>query len=122
VARLYPHKVHGWRIEYRIYYKDGSSRLKTKYSKGEDMAQSILNDANYLEGAIRLNALSKDEAVRFIKKKILDMEDLDNIPIAATDNAKYSDDDVRLLGQIMSLPKSQKDVIKALVQLLCSSR
>lgn len=76
---LYPHKVHGWMITYTLYFLDGSSRAKHRYTKDRKKALLIEQDAERLELLSMKHRLSNEEALYFLHLKLIDKDELQRI-------------------------------------------
>ncbi len=79
MAHLYKHKVHGWRVEFKIPRQDGTGKLKTKYAKHRTDIEGIFAEANKLEHLISNKALTLIEAKRYVAAKYLTLMEMQDI-------------------------------------------
>jgi integrase len=71
VAKLYNHKTHGWRVHYTLYFPDGAELQKDKYPRLKGPAVDLFTEAEVLERkGIRME-LTRSDATRFIRLKLL---------------------------------------------------
>lgn len=69
MAKKYPHKLYGWRIEFKVPQADGTIKLKTKYSKHDP--DIVLEKASRLELLIRGKTLTQKEAAIYVVENYL---------------------------------------------------
>ena len=75
MPHLYPHKVGGWRIVYRVYFPDGTEIGRTRYAKKLIDAQRIYSDADTLETLTRRRQITKEEVRRALNLKYVTPEE-----------------------------------------------
>jgi len=63
MPHLYPSKIKGWRIMYRVFFIDGRHVDKTRWAKSKDIAKTIYTDVHKLESLSRKTELSKQEII-----------------------------------------------------------
>ncbi|MCL4873816.1 tyrosine-type recombinase/integrase [bacterium] len=87
MPRLYPHKVHGWQLVYRIWFPDGRSTDKHRFSKKKALAQLMFKEASDLENLSRLGSLKREDVVSYLNLKYIsraEAEALSRGPVAVT--------------------------------------
>ena len=79
MAALYPHKIHGWRVVYYLYFPDGSNKRKDKFFKSKQKALLSLKDIEQLELYSAREMFSKEELTYYLHKKYLTKEEAEII-------------------------------------------
>lgn len=71
MASINPHKAHGWRIRYRVWFPDGNWTDKEKYARKKTKAQIIYSEVARLEDLSRRRALSTQDLAFFLNRKYI---------------------------------------------------
>lgn len=79
MSHLYPHKHKGWQVIYRVHFRDGSSKKKTRYSKNKQTAQLILREATGLEDLSRQGTMTREEIVFYLNRGYLSREEAEQV-------------------------------------------
>lgn len=61
---MYKHKVHGWQVNYTLYYPDGRELAKYRVTKAKGRAVDILTEAEILERKSIRGELSRGDVTR----------------------------------------------------------
>lgn len=75
MASLHPHKIRGWQLKYRLYFVDGTSKQKFRWSKGKQKAILIQQDLEKLEELSKRQRLTPAEITFFIHEKYITKEE-----------------------------------------------
>lgn len=114
MAHLYRHKVHGWRVEYELVYKDQTTRLRTKYAKEESKAKEILKTATLLEALIRDHQLTLSEIAVYQEQRFLDKGD--KLKLLADES--LDDNDMEIIKLVQRVNKKDKEAVLTLLRSL----
>ena len=79
MASIHPHKRHGWRIKYRVWFPDGNWTDKEKYAKKKTKAQIVHNEAASLEDLSRRRVLTAQELSFFVNRRYLGRQEAESI-------------------------------------------
>lgn len=75
MAHLYPHKTHGFQIQYTVFLPDGIQLKKYKTKKKKGAADTVLTEVGSLESLSRKNSLTKEEVKFYFNKKYISLEE-----------------------------------------------
>lgn len=75
MANIYPHKKHGFQIQYTVYLPTGVRLKKYKTKKKRGAADTLLTEVNTLEILSRKNSLTKEEVKYYLNKKYINLEE-----------------------------------------------
>jgi|GEM_PF-2114551 len=111
MPHLYPHKIHGYQVVYRVFFPDGTYIDKSKTRKRKYAAQDILSDVSDLENHSRQGSVTKEEVIYYLNKKYITQAEADALnggrKIAAEDISRAVDDYL-LTSEIKSTPATHK--------------
>ena len=75
MAAKYKHKKRGYQVRYTIYFPDGTSKVKFKYSKTSVHADEILRKCEFFQRGSRRGDLNKREIVDAIHARLITDEE-----------------------------------------------
>ena len=75
MAKLYRHKVHGWQLNYTLYYPDGTERIRYRTLRRKGEAGDLLEEAERLERKCIRGELSRQDALRCQRLGLISTDD-----------------------------------------------
>jgi len=87
MPRIHPHKVHGWQVVYRVWFPDGTSIDKSRFSKKKARAELIYRETSLLEDGSRRRELARKDILSYLNLKYISRAEADglaNAPLAVT--------------------------------------
>lgn len=76
---LYPHKLHGFQVLYRVWFPDGLWTDKTRYSRKKNRAQEMFKDVSSLEALSRKGVVTVDELSYFLNRRYITRDEAELI-------------------------------------------
>lgn len=75
MAKLYRHKIHGWQLNYTLYYPDGTERIRYRTLRRKGEAGDLLEEAERLERKCIRGELSRQDALRCQRLGLISTDD-----------------------------------------------
>lgn len=77
MAKIYHHKNRGWQVRYKVYFPDGTERVRMTYSKTQVLAGQTMGYAEQLEARSLKNILTREDLLFFIRINLLTPDEAD---------------------------------------------
>ena len=76
MAHLWPHKRHGFEIQYEVRYLDGTHKIRSRYAKKKSKAVMLHQDADRFEVLASKQRLTREELTYFAHTGLIQSEEI----------------------------------------------